>query len=679
MNFLKTQLTLLLLATAAMLARAGGEEVVVIYNSRVPESKDVAGHYARMRQVPEKQIFGFTLTTNEEMSRAEFHGSLQMPLVKKLEADGFWKFGSVTVAATNGQPEHKVKKVIAAKIRYAALCYGVPLKIFPAPDMHETVAGKMLPELRRNEAAVDSELAWLPLSRMEFPLTGPFPNWLYGATNLALLNPTNGILLVARLDGPTPEIANGLVDKAMQAERDGLWGRAYFDARGIEATNSYFLGDQWILGAAQIARQLGFETVIDKKPETFSADFPMSQIAIYCGWYDGNVSGPFALPKVEFMPGAFAYHLHSYSANTLRSVTENWCGPLLARGVTCTIGCVYDPYLTTTPNVAVFLELLGAGGTFGEAAWAAQPALSWQTTVIGDPLYRPFGKSPQLLHSELSRQHSPLLEWSFLQLANLGLVHGARMAEVASLIDNLDTTTNSAVLTEKLADLYDTQGKPSSAILTWQNALKLNPSPEQRIRLRLTLGEKLQAQGRDDEAVENYQKLLAESPDYPGRDFIVNTLAALRQKSAARTRPPNLEWSWPFSSTHTRILIIPITCRIWRKLSRARKPPALKKLFPSAQASTAANAPSGWPKNFLRFMPPSAGIRPRRCARRKTCALPCANLRNIQKSSPSARLAWIIIICQAKNRSLLQPTTRVTRKSRRTFSGSKWKSPLNSA
>ena len=50
---------------------------------------------------------------------------------------------------------------------------------------------------------------------------------------LASLNPTNGILLVARLDGPSAEIARGLVDKAVQAERDGLWGRAYFDARGI--------------------------------------------------------------------------------------------------------------------------------------------------------------------------------------------------------------------------------------------------------------------------------------------------------------------------------------------------------------------------------------------------------------------------------------------------------------
>ncbi|HEX3856252.1 MAG TPA: TIGR03790 family protein [Verrucomicrobiae bacterium] len=540
MKIIFIRLAVLIWALAPFLLRAGGDEVVVIYNSRVPQSKAIAEHYAQVRQVPEKQIYGFPMTTNEEMSRAEFRDSLQRPLEKKLEKDDLWKLAMTFYPGTNNQPDRAVRKVVASKIRYAVLCYGVPLKIASDPGIHEVAAEKMQPELRRNEAAVDSELSWLPLLQMEFPLTGPFPNWLYGTTNVALLNPTNGILLVARLDGPTPEIARGLVDKALQAERDGLWGRAYFDARGLEATNSYFSGDQWILAAAKISRQLGFETVVDDKPETFSADFPMSQIAIYCGWYDGNVSGPFALPKVEFMPGAFAYHLQSYSANTIRSATANWCGPLLAKGATCTMGCVYEPYLAATPNVAVFMELFGAGSTFGEAAWASQPALSWQTTVIGDPLYRPFGKSPQLLHAQLSREHSPLLEWSFLQLANLGLVHGARMAQISSLLENLDLTTNSAVLTEKLADLYDAQGKPSSAILTYQSALKLNPSPEQRIRLRLALGEKLLAQNRTDEAVENYESLLAESPDYPGRNSISEKLAALRQKNTVTNAPAKL-------------------------------------------------------------------------------------------------------------------------------------------
>ena len=539
MNYFGTRLILLLLATVPWLVRAGGDEVVVIYNNRMPGSKLVAEHYAQMRQVPEAQVYGFDLPITEEMTRAEFSDALQFPLASRLVVDNLWRFGSVTNAATNGQPKRVENRVVESKIRYAVLCYGVPLKIAADPNLREPVRENVRPELLRNEAAVDSELAWLPLLKMNVPLSGPLPNWVYGTTNPALLHPTNGILLVARLDGPSVEIARGLVDKALAAERDGLWGRAYFDARGLAQTDTnYILGDEWILGAGEICRQLGFETTVDKNPATFPADFPMSQIAIYCGWYDGNVSGPFALPKVEFMPGAFAYHLHSFSANTLRSTNENWVGPLLAKGATCTLGCVYEPYLTCTPNVAAFLARLIAGGfTFGEAAWAAQPVLSWQITVVGDPLYRPFGREPSALHAEFARTHNPLIEWSYLRIVDLGLAHGARVAQLAAFLETIPATTNSAVLTEKLADLFEMQGKPSSAIEMYQLALTRNPSPEQRLRIRLTLGEKLLAQHREADAIENYKQLLKESPDYPGKPSVEAKLAALEQKLAGTNAP----------------------------------------------------------------------------------------------------------------------------------------------
>jgi hypothetical protein len=264
----------------------------------------------------------------------------------------------------------------------------------------------------------------------------------------------------------------------------------------------------------------------------------MSQIAIYCGWYDENVSGPFTLPKVEFMPGAFAYHLHSYSAGTLRSTNQNWVGPLLAKGATCTMGCVNEPYLALTPNVAVFLaRWIGGGFTFGEAAWAAQPALSWQITAVGDPLYRPFGEPLPQLHAELARRHDPLIEWSYLRLMNLDLARGVPVASLANFLENLDVTAHSAVLTEKLADFYQQLGKPSSAIGTYQRALTLNPSPEQRIRIRLTLGEKLLAQNREADAIENYRQLLKESPDFPGKPSVEAKLAALEPKPAGTNAP----------------------------------------------------------------------------------------------------------------------------------------------
>ena len=509
------------------MAHAGGDEVVVLYNSRVPASKTVAEHYAAMRNVPAKQIFSFALTTNEVITRADFTDFLQTPLVDDLVSAGLWKFGEAQISAKGTTPAHTEERVVSSKIRYAVLCYGMPLKIGPGNALDVLVDKITKPELRRDEAAVDSELAWLPLIKMKIPLAGPLPNLLYAHTNRAEFSPVNGILLVSRLDGPSPEIANGLVDKALDAEKNGLWGRAYFDTRNEPTNNNYYLGDMWMRAGAEICRQLGFDVDVDTNSGTYPVSFPMSQIAIYAGWYDENVSGPFTLPTVEFMPGAFAYHLHSFSAETLRTTTTHWCGPLLAKGATCTMGCVYEPYLQCTPNIAVFLQSLGNGYTFGEAAWASQLALSWQTTVIGDPLYQPYNKPPAELRAQLARNQNPLTEWSFEKLVNLDHVRGVPNSQLAAFLENLPATSKSAVLTEKLAEIYDAQGKPSSAIDTWQNALKLNPSRQQRIRIRRTLEEKLLAQGRTADAIDDDKKLLAEAPDYPGKSQIEDELKNL--------------------------------------------------------------------------------------------------------------------------------------------------------
>lgn len=70
--------------------------------------------------------------------------------------------GSGELPGTNGQPLRVARKVVASKIRYVVLCYGVPLKILRDRDLHETAEATLRPEFRRNEAAVDSELACLP-------------------------------------------------------------------------------------------------------------------------------------------------------------------------------------------------------------------------------------------------------------------------------------------------------------------------------------------------------------------------------------------------------------------------------------------------------------------------------------------------------------------------------------
>ena len=93
------------------------------------------------------------------------------------------------------------------------------------------------------------------------------------------------------------------------------------------------------------------------------------------------------------------------------------------------------------------------------------------------------------------------------------------------------------MLTEKLAQLYELQGKPSSAIATWQRALKLNPSPQQRIRLHRILAEKLLAAGRDADAAENWRQLIADSPEYPGLNETREKLKVLERKVSGTNAP----------------------------------------------------------------------------------------------------------------------------------------------
>lgn len=512
-------------------AASPGEEVVVVYNSRMRESKVVAEYYARQRQIPASQIFGYGLTTNEAMSRKDFREDLQNPLAKALESKRLWHVGKGALSSSLDNSGRVVRKVIESKIRYLVLCYGVPLKIEPDPALLEPIPENLRPELRRNEAAVDSELAVLPLLEVPYLLTANIRNLLYGATNAASLHPTNGVLMVARLDGPSGAIARGLVDRAIQAETDGLWGRAYFDCRHITETNSYKLGDDMIRNASEMARRAGFETVVDEQPETFPPGFPMSQIGLYVGWYEGNVSGPFTRPKVEFMPGAIAYHLHSFSGASVRDPAQFWVGPFLAKGATAVMGSVYEPYLSGTPDMAIFINrILYHKFTFGEAAYTASSVLSWQTTVVGDPLYRPFGTSLPDRHEKLLARHSPLLEWSFLDLVNTTIASSSSTAKAALYLDQLELTHSSPVLTEKLADLYATLGKPSSAVFAANQALKLNPSPMQRLRLRLTLGERLAALNQDAEAYADYEELLREFPDYPDKLGVYRRMLPLAQK-----------------------------------------------------------------------------------------------------------------------------------------------------
>ena len=530
-----------------------GATVAVVYNNRLSESKELAQYYAEKRNIPPENIIGLRLPTGETISRSDFERRFQNPLIKALQRKELLEM-RVARYATPNPTGMATPPAVKARMRYLVLCYGVPLKISTDSEIDEYAVKTKLPaELHKDYAAVDSELAALPLRSLDPVLTGPMPNAAYGTTNRFSLSPTNGVLMVTRLDGPTVEIARSLVDKALIAERDGLWGRAYIDTRSIQE-GSYKLGDDWMKSASEVTRSGGMDTEVNLRPETFPTWYPMSHVGIYAGWYDGTVSGPFTLPRVEFMPGAVAYHLHSFSASTIRDANANWVGPLLARGATATLGCVYEPYLQFTPNVSVLVHRLFAGYTFGEAAYASINVLSWQTTVVGDPLYRPFRKSPTELHEQLVKDKSPYIPWSHVRFINYNSLRGAKPGDLLKYVSGttniVSAAETSAPLTEKIAELHLQNKDVEKAVETLEKALVISDSRQQKKRMleiAATLYQQLQ---QPDRALAKLTELTDKYPESANRIELYQSAEILAklvkdddalvkaQKQIARLTPP---------------------------------------------------------------------------------------------------------------------------------------------
>src|SRR5262249_6697173 len=147
-------------------------------------------------------------------------------------------------------------------------------------------------------------------------------------------------------------------------------------------------------------------------------------------------------------------------------------------------------------------------------------SLSWQTTVVGDPLYRPFAKQAPQLHAELAARNSKLVDWSILRAVNQNIALGESPLQYIEFFQKIAATQESAVLLEKLGDLYLLLGKPDAAVESYQRSLKQGPSPQQQIRLMLALGKMLEGLNRTEEAYAMYRRFVKTFPDFPELEML---------------------------------------------------------------------------------------------------------------------------------------------------------------
>jgi uncharacterized protein (TIGR03790 family) len=489
-----------------------------------------AAYYATRRGVAAGNSLGFQVPFKEEISRKEYEERLATPLVEALKKRGLLKTRLEIKPATEDSPGAVGEVITEATARNLVICYGLPLRIAEDPSLRSEGPTNMPDALRRSEAAVDAELSALPLLLAGAPRNGPYPNPLFGATNAAMIRPENGAFVVGRIDGPTPELARALIDLAIQTETNGLVGRGYFDIRSTPDP-AYQPGDRWISNAWVAVTRYGFDTLLDTEPATLPAGYPLSHVAFYAGWYDAHVSGPFAPPAVEFMPGAIAYHLHSFSAATLRAGDKHWVGPLIARGVTATMGMVAEPYLDGTPDIAAALaRLMYFGFTWGEAAVASQKMASWQLTVIGDPLYRPFTMNALERAKDLAARGDNRFDWALVTLYNRRFMSSGDVHATLRDLAEEPRLKVSSVLQEKLGDFYRQAGESVKAAKTYREAVKWPGSPEQRKRLLWNAATLFDEAGEAGDAYEAYAELEKISPLWPPRQKLYARLHELAGK-----------------------------------------------------------------------------------------------------------------------------------------------------
>jgi uncharacterized protein (TIGR03790 family) len=497
--------------TLEEVTRRDAAQTVVIANARVAESLELARYYMEVRGIPTNHLCVLDLPTGETMARRLYETELRDPLLAFLRERGLIE--QVQREASSTGPHDSGWRTTAHRLRYVVSMYGVPLRVAGVrPFLLDKISRLVEEPFQRDNAALDSELACLLWESYE--LKGFVRNPIYNLLNAQQFErQSNPLLIAARLDGPGPDIVRGMIDDALEAERNGLHGRAYIDLRDSRDSD-YQIGDFWMREAGHRLSRYGFDVVFQPSATLFQPLDMLEDAALYQGWYAEHVEGPFANEAFRFVPGAIAYHLHSGSAKTLRSRDQHWAGPLLARGAAAVMGAVDEPYLLYTPDLQIFTDRLVSGFSFGESAYLSQRSLSWMVTVVGDPLYRPFLMPVEERMKLLEAAEDPGVAWEHHRRMNL-LADQHQLNIALAFGREMLTRTGHPALREKLADMYAKNNLWEDALREYRVVIEEADRDITAMRVGQRVIRLLQLLGRNVEADELSGSIHDRWPDSP--------------------------------------------------------------------------------------------------------------------------------------------------------------------
>ncbi|RLC22806.1 MAG: TIGR03790 family protein [Deltaproteobacteria bacterium] len=378
-------------------------EVLVIANLNAAKSKGLADYYMEKRQIPEKNLVSLFMTNRETCSREDYTKKAVPPIRRFLDQNKHIRvivtmFGVPLRISSPGKTLAEKTKIKGFETKKKALKDQldsgelIDLKIRKEKQDELSKLKKTLSNYIKKidkVASFDSELALIKKETYELNMWLPNPYYL-GFRNEKTLIKKSDVIMTSRLDGASETIVKRIIDDSIEAEKEGLKGSAYFDARwkdpGEKKLSGYAFYDKSIHEASQLLLKENRINVTLNDSTTLFQKGDCPDTALYCGWY----SLARYIDAFTWAKGSVGYHIASSECTTLRKENSRvWCKKMLDNGIAATIGPVGEPYVQAFPVPEIFFNFLTEGYlTLAESYLISLPYLSWKMVLVGDPLYK---------------------------------------------------------------------------------------------------------------------------------------------------------------------------------------------------------------------------------------------------------------------------------------------------
>ena len=466
--------SLILIIIPVLCSGYSKDNVLVVFNDMSPISIETAMFYKKARGLKNKNLFTIKTYPHEEVSRAIFEKDIKEPIKRYL-----------------------IENSMQDTILYIITTKGVPLKISGSGGRNG------------DHASVDSELALVYREMIygDFFKKGKINNPYFNADPLFFgtryFNHRDfDIYLVTRLTGFTIEDIKGLIKRGTGGLKTNPNTGSFILDQKDDKENP---GDLWLKQAADLLKERQ-HTVKLECTATFLNR--IENVMGYAGWgsNDPNYSERFLQNK--YLDGALATNYVSSNGRTFHEPPKSWspgsfgdkdnffygspqslAGDFIREGITGVSCNVYEPYLDACIRPNILFPAYTMGYNLAESFYMATKYLSWQTTIVGDPLCCPFG-NPKIdfkaterhgyfqerklkIEKLCSAKDKGAEKWNIIgqtYLAKNNLSMAAKAFHEASLLDkkHLSSFIEVAIAYQELDEL-------SQAEDIYREILKINP------------------------------------------------------------------------------------------------------------------------------------------------------------------------------------------------------------